>query len=280
MNYEIIVKGTVQGVGFRPFVYRLAVEFGLSGDVRNSGGIVRIRLTDTDEETAERFVARLKAEKPKEAVINSVEIKPVEQPAGTAGFFIIGSDEIKEDSLPDIPPDIGICAKCLSDMKDLSNRRYAYPYISCAVCGPRYSIIKKLPYDRSNTTMSEYEMCSECSYDYDDAKNPYARRHFAQTISCMNCGPQALLKTDKDEELTGSPAISRACEILKYGGILAIKGIGGFQFACLPDDTYAVLKLREIKDRKKKPFALLFPTIASIKEVAAVSKEEEILLKS
>lgn len=280
MNYEITVKGVVQGVGFRPFIYRLAKEMGLSGTVRNSGGIVRIRLADTDEERAAEFVSRIKSYKPKEAIIDSVEIKPVEQQEGTAGFFIITSDEIKENELPDIPPDIGVCPKCLSEMKDLSNRRYAYPYISCAVCGPRYSIISKLPYDRSNTTMSGYDMCDDCSYDYGDEKNPYARRHFAQTISCHNCGPQAILKTEKNEEFNGSPAISKACEILKYGGILAIKGLGGYQFACLPDDTYAVLKLRDIKGRKKKPFAMLFPTIASIKEVAAVSKEEEKLLRS
>ena len=280
MNYEITVKGVVQGVGFRPFVYRTAKSLDLSGDVRNSGGIVRIRLTDADEEQAGRFVSELKAKKPKEAVISSVEIKPVEQKTGTAGFFIISSDDLREDELPDIPPDIGVCTGCVSEMKDLSNRRYAYPYISCAVCGPRFSIVKRLPYDRENTTMSEYHMCGECINDYNDDTNPYARRHFAQTISCRACGPQAILRTDKNEEFTGSVAVSRACEILRYGGILAIKGLGGYQFACLPDDTYAVLKLRDIKGREKKPFALLFPTVASIKEVAAVSREEESLLRS
>ena len=134
MNYEITVKGVVQGVGFRPFVYRLARKMGLSGDVRNSGGIVRIRLTDTDEETAKKFVSRLRTDKPGEAVISSADIKPAEQENGAAGFFIISSDDIREDELPDIPADIGVCTKCISEMRELSNRRYAYPYISCAAC--------------------------------------------------------------------------------------------------------------------------------------------------
>ncbi|MBQ9607148.1 MAG: carbamoyltransferase HypF [Lachnospiraceae bacterium] len=279
MNYELFIKGMVQGVGFRPYVYRLARAEGLNGDVRNSGGIVRIRLFNTDEDQVRHFVSELKAKKPKEAVINSVEIKPVEQIHTSTGFFIISSDDIRQDELPDIPPDIGVCIKCISEMKDLSNRRYSYPYISCVSCGPRYSIIKRLPYDRAATTMSEYEMCDDCASDYGDEKNPFARRHFAQTISCSNCGPQPVLRTG-DEELSGSRAVSKACEILRYGGILAVKGIGGYQFACLPEDTYAVLKLREIKGREKKPFALLFPDVASVREVAAVSREEEILLRS
>ena len=280
MDYEITVKGLVQGVGFRPYVYRLAKSLGISGDVRNSGGIVRIRLSECDEELANRFVSELKDRKPKEACIDSIEMKPVEQRTGAAGFFIVPSDEIKADELPDIPADIGVCTRCISEMKDLSNRRYAYPYISCASCGPRYSIIHRLPYDRENTSMSSYLKCDYCDSDYNDENNPYARRHFAQTISCNECGPQAILRTEKGEELSGGFAISRACEILRYGGILAIKGIGGYQFACLPDDTYAVLKLRDIKGRKKKPFAMLFPNIASIKEVAIVSRDEEALLRS
>lgn len=280
MNFEITVKGIVQGVGFRPYVYRLAKSMGVSGDVRNSGGIVRIRLWDTDEEKAGQLVLKLKEGKPREAVISSVDIKPVEHETGAAGFFIIPSDGAKTEELPDIPADIGVCKKCISEMKDLSNRRYSYPYISCATCGPRYTIIRKLPYDRNNTTMSVYDMCEGCTKDYNDSINPYARRHFAQTISCGSCGPQAILRTEDNGEKEGTFAISKACEILRYGGIVAIKGTGGYQFACLPDDTYAVLKLRDIKGRKKKPFALLFPDMASIKNVAEVSKEEEKLLKS
>ena len=280
MNYEITVKGVVQGVGFRPFVYRLAKRSGLSGDVRNSGGVVCIRLADVDEERARNFVSDLKTKKPREAVIRSLEMKPVEHNTGTAGFFIVSSDDTKSNELPEIPPDIGVCTGCLSEMKDLSNRRYSYPYISCVTCGPRYSILQRLPYDRENTTMAVYEMCGDCSSDYSDEGNPYARRHYAQTISCSQCGPQPVLRTEDGEELKGAYATGKASEILRYGGILAVKGMGGFQFACLPDDTYAVLKLREIKRRRTKPFALLFPSIASIKEVAEVSKEEERLLKS
>ncbi|MBO5552295.1 MAG: carbamoyltransferase HypF [Lachnospiraceae bacterium] len=279
MNYEIIIKGMVQGVGFRPYVYRLAKKAGLNGNVRNSGGMVRINLFDTDAEAVRGFISELKTYKPKESVIDSVEIKPVEHIQTSAGFFIISSDDIRQEGLPDIPADIGICSKCLSEMKDLANRRYSYPYISCAVCGPRYSILKRLPYDRENTTMSGYEMCSECISDYGDEVNPYARRHFAQTISCGSCGPQPVLRTE-DGEITGPHAVRIACGILRDGGILAIKGLGGYQFACLPEDTYAVLKLRAVKGREKKPFALLFPDIASIREVAAVSKEEEKLLRS
>ncbi|MCR5410863.1 MAG: carbamoyltransferase HypF [Lachnospiraceae bacterium] len=279
MNYEITVKGLVQGVGFRPFAYRLARSMGLSGDVRNSGGIVRIRLFDTDDETSSGYIRELRSKKPKEAVIDSVDIQPVERDGTSAGFFIISSDEQRQEDLPDIPPDIGVCSRCISDAKNLSNRRYGYPYISCVACGPRYSVMKKLPYDRENTTFSEYGMCEDCRAEYEDGSNPYARRHYAQTIGCTHCGPQPVLK-EETGEITGNAAIKRACEILEVGGILAIKGIGGYQFACLPDDTYAVLKLRDIKGREKKPFALLFPTVASIREVASVSKEEEELLKS
>ncbi|MBQ9444354.1 MAG: carbamoyltransferase HypF [Lachnospiraceae bacterium] len=279
MNYEITVKGLVQGVGFRPFAYRLARSMGLSGDVRNSGGIVRIRLFDTDDETSNGYIRELRSKKPKEAVIDSVDIQPVERDGTSAGFFIISSDEQRQEDLPDIPPDIGVCSRCISDAKNLSNRRYGYPYISCVACGPRYSVMKKLPYDRENTTFSEYGMCEDCRAEYEDGSNPYARRHYAQTIGCTHCGPQPVLK-EETGEITGNAAIKRACEILEVGGILAIKGIGGYQFACLPDDTYAVLKLRDIKGREKKPFALLFPTVASIREVASVSKEEEELLKS
>ena len=279
MDFEIIIKGLVQGVGFRPYVYRLAKRKDLNGNVRNSGGIVRISLFNTDEEAAGKFISELKTDKPKEAVIDSIEIKPVEPIKTSAGFFIIPSDDIRQEELPDIPADIGICSKCLSEMKDLSNRRYSYPYISCVTCGPRYSIINRLPYDRDNTTMSEYEMCDDCLSDYEDAGNPYARRHFAQTVSCGNCGPQPVLKTEEGEFFS-SRAVSKACEIIRNGGILAVKGIGGYQFACLPEDTYAVLKLRELKGREKKPFAMLFPDIASIREVAAVSRDEEKLLRS
>lgn len=280
MNYEIIVKGVVQGVGFRPLVLRLANEEGLTGDVRNSGGIVRIRLYDTDEASARHFVSELKARKPAEAIIKSVEIRPAEHTYTSAGFFIEASDSERSGELPDIPPDIGVCAKCVSEMKELSNRRYSYPYISCATCGPRYSIIQRLPYDRENTTMSEYELCEECTADYNDEKNPYARRHYAQTISCSECGPQPILRLGDGTEIMGRAAVKKACDILKYGGILAVKGTGGYQFACVPDDTYAVLKLRDVKGREKKPFALLFPNVAAIREVAYVSREEESLLKS
>ncbi len=279
MNYEIIIKGMVQGVGFRPFVYRVARAGGYDGDVRNSGGIVRIRLWDTDEKETLTFVSELKKKKPREAFIDSVEIKPVEKTETSTGFFIVSSDDIRQDELPDIPPDAGVCSRCLSEMRDASNRRYAYPYISCATCGPRYSILHRLPYDRDNTAMSVYDMCSKCEADYNDDKNPYARRHYAQTISCNSCGPQPVLKAG-DREYTGAFAVRKACEVIRFGGILAVKGIGGYQFACSPDDTYAVLKLREIKGRDKKPFALLFPDVASIREVARVSLEEERLLKS
>ncbi|MBQ9361022.1 MAG: carbamoyltransferase HypF [Lachnospiraceae bacterium] len=280
MNFEIIIKGLVQGVGFRPWVYRLAKAKGLSGDVRNSGGIVRVRILDTDEDAVKRFVSELKNKKPKEAIIESVEIKPAERTDTSAGFFIISSDDIRQGELADIPADIGVCSKCISEMKDMANRRYSYPYISCVSCGPRYSIMNRLPYDRENTTMSVYDMCPDCALDYEDEANPYARRHYAQTISCGACGPQPILRTENGQEITGAPAIKKASDILQYGGILAIKGIGGYQFACVPEDTYAVLKLRDIKGREKKPFALLFPTVASIREVAAVSKEEEKLLRS
>jgi hydrogenase maturation protein HypF len=279
MNYEVTVKGLVQGLGFRPYIYRLATSMKLMGDVRNSGGIVRIRLYAVSREILDGFISRLKNEKPEGARIDSVELRPIEQMSAYDAFSIISSDGIRQDELADIPADIGICSKCLSEMKDLSNRRYGYPYISCASCGPRYSIMKHLPYDRDNTTMQSFDMCDDCQKDFADSMNPFARRHFAQTISCKDCGPQAILRTS-DAELNGNFALRQACEIIRNGGIIALKGVGGYQFVCDPEDTYAVLKLREIKGREKKPFAILFANIAEIRRFATVSSEEEKLLRS
>ncbi|MCR5748324.1 MAG: carbamoyltransferase HypF [Lachnospiraceae bacterium] len=279
MNCEITVKGLVQGVGFRPYVYRLATNLKYSGDVRNSGGIVRIRLKNVTGEEAESFVSKLKADKPKGSVIESAEIAPVDDIPDTEGFIIVASDTYEQEEFPDIPADIGICSRCLAEMKDLNNRRYGYPYISCVSCGPRFSIIEKLPYDRENTSMEEFGMCSRCREDYEDSVNPYARRHFAQTNSCNDCGPQPILKTPEGD-MKGNFAVKKACEILQNGGILALKGVGGYQFVCDPEDTYAVLKLREIKGREKKPFAILFPTVACIKRYAVVTEAEEKLLRS
>ena len=279
MNYEIIVKGLVQGIGFRPYIYRLANSMELDGDVRNSGGAVCIRLKGIDEDKAYEFTEHIKAQQPKEARIDSVLIKPVEGNTDSAGFFIIDSDERRNDELPDIPVDIAICSRCISEMKDMNDRRYGYPYISCTTCGPRYTIIKKLPYDRVNTTMNVFDMCPDCEEEYHDGKDPMARRHYAQTISCNDCGPRPILdEAGKISE--GNYALSNAFRIIENGGILALKAVGGYQFVCSVEDTYAILKLREIKGREKRPFAVMFANADEVREYALMDKEEEKLLKS
>ncbi len=279
MNFEITVKGLVQGIGFRPYIYRLANSMELDGNVRNSGGVVRIRIFDADEAVIKRFIDHIKAQQPKEARIDSVEIKPVEVKESSAGFFVIDSDESRNEGLPDIPADMGICSRCIAEMTDMGDRRYGYPYISCTGCGPRYSIMDKLPYDRDNTSMSVYGMCDSCFGEYHDGKDPFARRHYAQTISCNDCGPQPILRTDKGE-ITGNFALQEAFEIINNGGILALKAIGGFQFVCSVEDTYAILKLREIKGREKRPFAIMFPSVSEIRSIAEVDRTEEKLLVS
>lgn len=269
MNALIRVTGAVQGIGYRPFVAELATKYELKGEVKNLGGIVEI-IADGDEDRISAFVNELKTSSPSGSMVINVSLEYLKgnEPEGLkdySGFRIVESSENFDKSyLAVFPPDIGICDECLSEMDNENDRRYGYPLISCASCGPRFSILRRLPYDRETTTMDVFSMCPECSEEYKKGR----RRH-AQTISCHSCGPQLI---DLD--------IDSAADIIKNGGIVGIKGIGGYQLACNPYNHESVQRLREIKGREQKPFAIMFSSVSEIKKLCMVSKMEEEYLTS
>ena len=289
MRAQITVLGVVQGVGFRPFVAECARTLSLRGSVCNSGGVVRIEAYGT-KEAMEELVHRLRSCAPPAARVDRVIVeKEREAGAEPEDFLIVESEAENGADLPLIPPDLPICADCLAELGNPENRRFRYPFISCTACGPRYSILEAIPYDREHISMREYAMCPECGREY---RQPGGRRQHAQTISCRDCGPQLILSGREDSSsgsagmasgLTSDAALSEAVRILKEGGILAVKGIGGYQFACRPDREETVCRLRLLKGREKKPFAVMFPSLDGAQGIRAfcrVSRQEEALLVS
>ncbi len=289
MTKRIVVKGAVQGIGYRPFISEKATEYGLSGYVKNCGASVEI-LVSGAEMDVDSFIAMLSKEVPAGGFILSIEASEVDKDAlaalnakddglyfGTVdSFVIIESSQLDLSSeLPVFLPDIGICDDCISEMLDPSNRRYRYPLISCAVCGPRMSILNMLPYDRDTTTMEDFCMCPSCQKDYG-----IGRRKYAQTISCHDCGPQMILKLRKSATFeSGEKSVKKAIELLAEGKIIGLKGISGYQLVCKPEAEIAN-RLRKAKGRENKPFALMFSTVEDIRKYAFVSELEEKLLKS
>ncbi len=267
----IRIWGIVQGVGFRPFIAKLADKCGVKGNVRNIGGLVDIEMTDTPD-NIDRFIELIKAEKPKPAEIVHIKVEERKFKEFTA-FDIIDSGE-GDDEASMIPADLAICDDCLSDLNNPRDPRYAHPFISCMSCGPRYTIIDKIPYDRENTAMVDFPMCDFCEEEYSTREN---RRYHAQTISCHNCGPQLKLR---NTSLLGESAVSECISRLKEGKIIALKGVGGYNFIATPFLNETVLKLRALKGREEKPFAVMFPDITQIKEFCQVTEEEEQLLLS
>ena len=272
MTKSILVLGVVQGVGFRPFVARLAEELGISGTVRNNNGIVEITAQGEDGAMGE-FLCCLKSRQPPGADVAQVLEQPV--PEKRFDRFSIIASAADSGETPLIPPDLPICEDCLRELNDLADRRYGYPFISCVACGPRYSILESLPYDRCNITMQDFPMCPECETEYATE----TRRRHAQTISCHDCGPQLIFQS-KGCVYHREEALVRGIEMLRSGAVLALKGIGGYQLATLPTDAAAVERLRRFKRRDKKPFAVMFPSMQSVRAVCAVSKEEADLLQS
>ncbi len=266
MTRKITVYGLVQGVGFRPYVQRTAESFNLKGNVKNTGGIVEI-FVNADDKILDSFVQYLISHKPQGCEIHKTvtEIVP-DQLFNT--FEIIESENC--DVIPVIPADIGVCEKCINEFNDKNNRRYNHPFISCVSCGPRYSIMKSLPYDRINTTMEIFHMCKTCEEEYNNANN---RRCYAQTIACNECGP--VLKYTKN----GNP-LTKAITDIKDGKIIAVRDIGGFHFVCSATDEKAVEKLRNLKQREEKPFAVMFLNTEEIKKYAFVSEKEQQALTS
>lgn len=268
MTYKIFVWGLVQGVGFRPFVLRLAQEKNITGYVKNKGALVEI-IAQGNEQALKIFFQRLACCLPNGAEIWNIS-KTVIENAEIYNEFYIEQSSNKDDMLPLVMPDIATCDACEKELFDSNNRRFYHPFISCTVCGPRYSVLNKLAYDRCNTVLDKFPLCDDCSEEYNNSDDI---RCYAQTICCNNCGPE-LFYTEK-----GNP-IKNAVNALKNGGVIAVKDIGGFHFACNANDETAVNKLRLLKKREEKPFAVMFENTESIKEYAFVNDMESDLLKS
>ncbi|MEI6100888.1 MAG: carbamoyltransferase HypF, partial [Eubacteriales bacterium] len=271
-TYEVQILGLVQGVGFRPFVVQSAKLCGINGWVKNSGGIVTMEANGTPEDI-KHFLEHLQAQSPPGADITSVLLREI--PHREFFGFSISASGGEEGETPFIPPDLPLCSQCREELYNKQDRRYMNPFISCVSCGPRYSIIAELPYDRCRTTMNGYKMCSQCTKEYQSG----GRRDFAQTISCNDCGPFLVYRKDKIE-ITEEAAFSKAVQILNGAGVLAIKGIGGYHFACSPFSAEAVRRLRQLKQRDKKPFAVMFKYVEDIRKFCQVSEREERLLLS
>ncbi|GAB6167440.1 carbamoyltransferase HypF [Thermostilla marina] len=268
----------MQGIGFRPFVYRLAHALGMGGWVRNESGRVTIEIEGPQEST-EAFVERLKTERPAWARYERFEVSEVPTEGETR--FAITASEASDRVLPGIPPDLAVCEKCLAEMADPDDRRYRYPFINCTECGPRWSIIEGVPYDRPLTSMRIFEMCDDCRREYE---SPLDRRFHAQPIACPRCGPQLALIEPSDVAPRFSldrvcakeeEALQRAARAVLEGKILALKGLGGYQLVCDATDEEAVLRLRERKRRPDKPFAVMVTaeSVPRYVEVPAAARE-------
>jgi hydrogenase maturation protein HypF len=264
----------VQGVGFRPFVFRLAQAHALKGWVLNSAGGVEIHLEGT-ERGLDSFVLDLRAQRPPAAHITAIEVEPTE-PKGVKEFGIRESEQCERPTAR-ISPDLPICSACLREFFEPGNKRYGYPYINCTDCGPRYTIVLDLPYDRSRTTMKVWAMCPHCDRQYYD---PSDRRFHAQPLACPACGPHYFLQTGKQVIEGDQNSISTAAQLLKAGKILAMKGLGGYHLACDAKNGGAVSALRHRKYRKEKPFALMVKDLETARSLTELSSAAEALLTS
>jgi hydrogenase maturation protein HypF len=271
---SIRVRGVVQGVGFRPFVYRLACANTLNGWVLNGEEGVEIHLEGA-ETGLEAFVRDLKAQPPPAASIAEIDVRSVE-PVGLREFTIRTSQH-RERPTVRISPDLPLCDDCLQELFDSSNRRYLYPYINCTNCGPRYTVVLSLPYDRPNTTMKAWPLDDYCAAEYSDPGN---RRFHAQPVACPACGPGYYLHPRRQTKDGSDDSIRRAAEMLRAGSILAIKGLGGYHLACDARNRVVVAALRERKFRKEKPFALMVRNLELARTVVDLSSLAEAMLTS
>ncbi|MEG1833818.1 MAG: carbamoyltransferase HypF [Burkholderiaceae bacterium] len=270
---RVRVRGRVQGVGFRPFVYRLATELALAGSVHNDGEGVAITLQGS-EESLRVFLSRLQSEAPRLARIESVESSS-EIPLAEAGFRISASDHGAVTT--GVTPDAAICPECLAELCDPSDRRHRYAFLNCTHCGPRYTITAHLPYDRPQTSMAVFTQCPACQSEYEDPAN---RRFHAQPNACPVCGPRLSLWSQAGEPVHCADVIAAAVERIRAGEILAIKGLGGFHLVCDAGNAAAVATLRARKHRDEKPLAVMVAGLASARQLATVSETAARLLES
>jgi hydrogenase maturation protein HypF len=278
IRHKYIIKGQVQGVGFRPFVYKIATQLGLIGFVKNTPMGVEIQI-EGDEKSLKRFKILLIADLPVLAQIDSLDVSSI-KPLYKGQFEIYNSkQENNADKIASVPPDIAICKECLFDLFSLKKQNNYFKYFAtnCTNCGPRYSIIQTVPYDRVNTSMKDFILCHNCKESY---TNPLNRRYHAQPTSCQDCGPQLKLIVKNNKYMPTSDIYKDVATLINNGEILAIKGIGGFHIVCDAKNDNTIKKLREFKNRPNKPFAIMCKDITQIKSFAKVSKKEQELLCS
>ncbi|MGE5556429.1 MAG: carbamoyltransferase HypF [Methanocella sp.] len=277
LRVKLLVLGIVQGVGFRPFIYRTAVKHGLAGYVRNRGDAgVEIAL-EGEKQNIDAFTADLVAEKPIQARIDQIKSTQLTGPNQYHNFTIIPSSQDAEQSGSIIPPDIAICDSCLRELHDPQNPRHDYFFITCTDCGPRFTTIERLPYDRENTTMREFPLCDFCRQEYFD---PLNRRFHAQTVADSTCGPKVYLTTNTGKAVETPDPIRLAGKLLSEGKILAVKGYGGFHIASSTTLDAPLLRLRGTKHRKEKPFAIMARDLEAAKTIGEVTQAAETLLTS
>lgn len=272
---RVRVRGVVQGVGFRPFLHRLALRHQLGGWVRNASGEVQVAL-EGEAAAIESFLAELRLEAPPLARIDEVGVERA-VPEGLDAFVIEVSAEQPGHRLP-VPPDVAICPACERELDDPGDRRYRYPFITCTDCGPRYTVIERLPYDRERTTMRAYTQCPACAAEY---HSPGDRRHHSETNSCAACGPALWLETGADGEVSArsEEAIRQSAALLQCGGILALRGFGGYHLAADATNDAAVTELRRRKRREAKPFAIMVRSLAKARAIAEIGDAEAALLE-
>lgn len=276
ITYKISVFGVIQGVGFRPFVYNLASKFQYNGMVKNDGSSVSI-VIQADNIDIDKFLFELHCDKPQNASINHISVEKINSFVYDDFTIQKSSNNTKNLIYSALPQDLGICKLCLDELNDKHNRRFKYAFINCIHCGPRYSIIKSLPYDRCNTAMNDFKMCDKCDIEYHSSDN---RRFHAQPNSCPSCAIElTLFDRDKNSIAKNNDAIKVAISLIKSGKILAIKGIGGFNFVCKVEFDI-IEKLRLLKNRPSKPFAIMFYDVLKASKYFHIQKKDKQLLES
>jgi len=277
MRLKIQVTGIVQGVGFRPFIYRIAVRNGVFGYVKNRADAGVEILLEGQEQAIQRFLRDLKEKKPPLAQIHHIVTLKLRGKNEYTEFVIENSSKEAELSGSITPPDIAICDDCLRELRDPNDPRFEYFFITCTNCGPRFTIIEKLPYDRENTTMRAFPMCGFCLNEY---KTPLNRRFHAQTVACPQCGPHVFLADGSGKVLTEKDPIREAGKLLSEGHIIAVKGYGGFHVAASTTEPRPLRRLRKVKHRSQKPFAVMARSLEAAKTFADVSESQALLMTS
>jgi len=272
----VTVRGVVQGVGFRPFVYNVARKWEVTGWVQNEAGIVRIEARGTSA-ALEAFLDALRHTSPPQACIDAIEVEEVRPDDASSQADALATFEIRASQggvspQPTIPADLATCPECLAEIRDPLQRRHNYPFTNCTNCGPRWSIIERLPYDRPRTSMASFEMCPECRAEYE---NPADRRFHAQPIACPRCGPTLQLLNDQGREIAvGQSALAATVQSLLAGQVATVKGLGGFQLLVDATNAEAIARLRRRKHRPDRPFAVMLPSLDEVRAYCHVSEEE------